>query len=140
MEAVLPSFDDEVLGDKEADKREVEGGVKDRKTAKGSEGQSKESNNEREEHWKEKTGMKLGKSMKCRPGAGKRREKVVAMERERFAKNLAVMAAGPRAERTDGEEKGGHGEDEEEGREEKARRERWAAIRRFIGGRVDEDE
>ncbi|KAL9100795.1 MAG: hypothetical protein Q9163_003875 [Psora crenata] len=33
-------------------------------------------------------------SLKSRPGAGKRKEKLMALERERFAKNMALMAAG----------------------------------------------
>ena len=134
LEAVLPSFEEEASVNKEVEGGDDEGGVKDGKTARDSTGQSKASKHEREEHWKERPGMKIGKSMKSRPGAGKRREKVVAMERERFAKNLAVMTAVGR----DGESN-----EEGEGREaeqEKARRERWAAIRRFIGGRVGEHE
>lgn len=42
------------------------------------------------------------KSMKSQPGAMKKREKVAAMERERFARNLAEMMAG-------GEQRGGGG-------------------------------
>ena len=34
------------------------------------------------------------KSLKSRPGAMKRKEKLMTAERERFAKNLALMAAG----------------------------------------------
>ena len=62
------------------------------------------------------------KSLKSRPGAGKKREKVLAAERERFARNLGLMAGG------DGE---GHGQGES------GSRERWAAIRRHIETNVE---
>lgn len=62
------------------------------------------------------------KSLKSRPGAGRKKERVVAMERERFARNLARMAAG-----RDGGVGGGGG-----GEEEGAGKGRWAAIRGFI--------
>lgn len=39
----------------------------------------------------------LKKSLKSRPGATKRREKVERMERERFGKNMALMVGGTAA-------------------------------------------
>ena len=53
-------------------------------------------------------------SLGSKRGAGKKKEKLVAMERERFARNLAEMAKGP----------GGSAE-------------RWAAVRGFVGRGVE---
>ncbi|TAQ87295.1 hypothetical protein B7494_g4396 [Chlorociboria aeruginascens] len=39
------------------------------------------------------------KSLKSRPGAMKKREKLERMERERFGKNMAILATGPESER-----------------------------------------
>ena len=75
------------------------------------------------------------KSLKSRPGAGKRKEKLVAAEMERFGRNMASMCAGS------GKVEGGGGyeasvvvaEGGQEGRDrEGSSKERWAAIRRFI--------
>ena len=61
------------------------------------------------------------KSLKSRPGAQKKKEKLVAMETERFRQNLAVMAAGSTKKgKDDGDGAGEVGE------------EKWAAIRHFI--------
>ena len=72
------------------------------------------------------------KSLKSRPGAGKRKEKLVGMEMERFGRNLAELAAG----RTSGVDREQPGVVETEGQEGSAvgsgSRERWAAIRGFI--------
>lgn len=68
------------------------------------------------------------KSLKSRPGAGRRKEKLVADERERFAKNLALMAAGSgtvSAGATPDVDMAGD-------RKEKGSADRWAAIRGFI--------
>lgn len=96
----------------------------------------------------ERRAKRLRKSLKSRPGAGKRREKVVQMERERFAKNLAVMAAGGSqvgagVGPVPGDEQGGQDQDEggaiiENDEQERARHERWAAIRQFVEGSVKE--
>ncbi len=72
------------------------------------------------------------KSLKSRPGAGKRKEKLVGMEMERFGKNLAELAAG-RTNVVDGDQPGVVGTESQEGSAaESASRERWAAIRGFI--------
>lgn len=75
------------------------------------------------------------KSLKSRPGAGKKKEKLVAMEMERFGKNMARMAAGssapnvaPRGEQEGGMGGGGDGNVVAKG----SSAERWAAIRGFI--------
>ena len=73
------------------------------------------------------------KSLKSRPGAGRKKDKLVAMERERFARNLAAMASGSGSRDAtvdggmvvEGQREGG---DETKGRSA----ERWAAIRGFI--------
>ena len=72
------------------------------------------------------------KSLKSRPGAGKRKEKLVGMEMERFGKNLAELAAG-RRNVVDGEQPVVIGTEGQEGRAVGvASREKWAAIRGFI--------
>ena len=72
------------------------------------------------------------KSLKSRPGAGKRKEKLVDMEMERFGRNLAELAAG-RANVVDGDQPGVVGsENQERGVVGSGSRERWAAIRGFI--------
>ncbi len=59
------------------------------------------------------------KSMKSRPGAMKKREKLEKMERERFGKNMAQLTAGtPAAKATEGQQS--------------ATASRWAALRGFI--------
>ena len=71
------------------------------------------------------------KSLKSRPGAGKKKEKLVAMEMERFKMNMALMAAGSMSTdpNNDGEVKrrDGGGNDNPG-----ATASRWAAIRGFI--------
>ncbi len=72
------------------------------------------------------------KSLKSRPGARKRKEKLVGMEMERFGKNLAELAAG-RSKVVDGDQPGVEGIESQEGSAVESRsRERWAAIRGFI--------
>ena len=72
------------------------------------------------------------KSLKSRPGAGKRKEKLVGMEMERFGKNLAELTAG-RTNVVDGDQPGVMGtESREGGAGGSGIRERWAAIRGFI--------
>ncbi len=65
------------------------------------------------------------KSMKSRPGATKRREKLEKMERERFGKNMAQLAAGS-----------AHTEDEDA--QKKATASRWAALRGFISQTMEQ--
>ncbi|KAL9125912.1 MAG: hypothetical protein Q9217_004947 [Psora testacea] len=100
-----------------------------------------------------RNGMKIKhKSLRSRPGAGKKKEKLVALERERFARNIALMAT--RAINPSGQEKGNGGDggsgtvmgkegemgverdnivsDSNEKGEGGTSKARWAAIRRFI--------
>ncbi|KAF6235245.1 hypothetical protein HO173_006439 [Letharia columbiana] len=77
------------------------------------------------------------RSLKSRPGAGKKKEKLVAMERERFAKNLAQMAAGRVSVPGPADADGGvmivDGREEGEGTKKgRGSADRWAAIRGFI--------
>lgn len=77
------------------------------------------------------------KSLKSQRGAGKKKEKIVAMERERFARNLAEMARGGDGKMAV-EGNGGEGEGEGEGKKvESGSAERWAAIRGFIRERME---
>ena len=75
--------------------------------------------------------MRLKKSLKSRPGAMKKREKVVKGERERFEKNLAGMLALGNA----GEQQ--EGEDTQDGG---AVMDRWKALRAHLEkGRTQTD-
>ena len=102
----------------------------------------------------EERGTKIRhKSLKSRPGAGKRKEKLVALERERFARNMAVMAQGTTkgeggaGEGTMGRRQGEEGDDvlknkgggDGEGPAYSSK-ERWAAIRRFIEQTMERKE
>lgn len=69
------------------------------------------------------------KSMKSRPGALKRREKVDKGERERFARNLAEMN-GKKAE-----ERGNNGVEVGDGL---GLHDRWAALRAFVSQTLEE--
>ena len=81
-------------------------------------------------------------SLTSRPGALRKKEKLVAMERERFARNLARMCAGCASSSSSSSFRNGRVEDGEMdveggdgGGEEGVRKgsaERWAAIRGFI--------
>ncbi|KAM0796899.1 ribosome biogenesis protein SLX9-domain-containing protein [Usnea florida] len=73
------------------------------------------------------------KSLRSRPGAGKKKEALVAMERERFAKNLAEMCAGSSSASQDAVASG-EGEGVVVGGvgAERGSADRWAAIRGFI--------
>lgn len=73
------------------------------------------------------------RSFKTRPGALKKKEKLVAMEMDRFKKNMALMAAGSTIRNQEsevGNEK--MSETHELERNQGGSRERWAAIRSFI--------
>ena len=77
-------------------------------------------------------GWKLQKSMKSKPGAMKKRAKVLEGERERFAKNLGVMCSKSGDGGVDAEgAKEGAGSEAKAGEGTSAR---WAAIRRFVEG------
>jgi hypothetical protein len=65
------------------------------------------------------------KSLKSRPGATKRREKLERMERERFGKNMAQLAAG--SAQAGGEEA-----------QKIATANRWAALRGFISQTLEQ--
>lgn len=65
------------------------------------------------------------KSLKSRPGATKRREKLERMERERFGKNMAQLAGGNA--HADGEEA-----------QKAATANRWAALRGFISQTLEQ--
>jgi Ribosome biogenesis protein SLX9 len=73
------------------------------------------------------------KSMKSRPGAMKRREKVDRGERERFARNLGEMA-GKGTRRTSGACRADEGEKGDQSRivASQSTGDRWAALRGFI--------
>jgi Ribosome biogenesis protein SLX9 len=72
------------------------------------------------------------KSMKSRPGAMKRREKIDLSERERFARNMAQMAASTAASNSEagitGQSKGPAA----------ATSQRWAALRGFIAQTLEQ--
>jgi hypothetical protein len=65
------------------------------------------------------------KSLKSRPGAMKRREKLDKMERERFGRNMAQLAAG--SAQVSGEEA-----------QKAATANRWAALRGFISQTLEQ--
>ena len=65
------------------------------------------------------------KSMKSRPGATKRREKLEKMEKERFGKNMAQLAAGSIVTASEGAQK-------------TATSNRWAALRGFISQTLEQ--
>lgn len=78
------------------------------------------------------------KSLKSQRGAGKKKEKIVAMERERFARNLAEMARGGGDGKMDVDENGGKEQGEREAEKVGGgSAERWAAIRAFIRERME---
>ena len=85
------------------------------------------------------------KSLRSRPGAGKRKEKLVAMEMERFGKNMALMSAGstkPEARKENGDTMAGiEGiQSQEEYATIGSSVERWAAIRAFIAQTMEQRE
>ena len=81
-------------------------------------------------------------SLQSRPGAGKRKEKLLRAERERFAKNLALMVAGSQkkdVEEDADREEGGASQRRERKHEptghpqqKDSLRARWAAIRAHV--------
>lgn len=74
------------------------------------------------------------RTMKSRPGAGKRKEKMERGERERFGRNMAVLTAVQETSATAVEgDKQGHGG-------ATATAGRWAALRGFIGQTLEVKE
>jgi len=74
-------------------------------------------------------------SLRSRPGAGKKKERLVAMERERLGKNMALMSTGATAlenRREAGKEEEMGGGNSGAAARERGSAERWAAIRGFI--------
>jgi hypothetical protein len=80
------------------------------------------------------------RGLKSRPGAMKKREKLERSERERFARNMAQLAAGVAKE--DKEEMQVEGQENGEGRGEQksATANRWAALRGFIEQTMEQKE
>lgn len=70
------------------------------------------------------------RSMKSRPGATKRKEKLEKAERERFAKNMAQLAGSSKPEMA--------GKRETE--LEQPAVNKWAALRAFISGTMEKKE
>jgi len=75
-----------------------------------------------------KEGKMVMKSLKTRPGSLLRKRKVEGRERERFERNLASMVVGMQSKQGGGEM--GEGKELEQ-------RERWEALRQFIGGTME---
>lgn len=81
------------------------------------------------------------RGLKSRPGAMKRREKLERSERERFAKNMAQLAAGVGEEsagemQIEGQE--GAGENPNASQQPNATASRWAALRGFISQTMEQ--
>ena len=78
------------------------------------------------------------KSLKSRPGATKRREKLEKMERERFGKNMAQLTGGAVADSTivTGNSAGEKGE----AAPLSSTASRWAALRGFISQTIEQKE
>lgn len=85
-----------------------------------------------------KDGKIRHKSLKSRPGATKRKEKLEKMERERFGRNLAQLTAGSGKE---GENVNGMAvEDEGAQSQTSSTATRWAALRGFILQTMEQKE
>jgi len=84
---------------------------------------------------REEEGKIRQKSLKSRPGATKRREKLERMERERFGKNMAQLAVGaaaaPQGNTVAEAEKGEEAQPSATGN-------RWAALRGFISQTMEQ--
>lgn len=79
------------------------------------------------------------KTLRHKPGAQKRRQKLEKVERDRFASNMAQMAGMPRAEQTDQtgqteqtEQTGQTGQTSQTDHQSDGTATRWAALRSFI--------
>ena len=70
------------------------------------------------------------KSLRSRPGAMKRKEKLERVEKERFQKNMAQMIAGQK----------GADQGSSEGAVAAPTSNRWAALRGFIEGTMEKNE
>lgn len=82
------------------------------------------------------------KSLKSKPGALKKREKLERAERERFGKNLAVLTTSIGAQNMDVESASGNtGANKESGAEPASTTSnRWAALRGFISQTLEQKE
>jgi hypothetical protein len=78
------------------------------------------------------------KSMRSRPGATKRREKLERMERERFGKNMAQLAAGSAQENTTSQTNAMQVEGSVS--QSSSTSSRWAALRGFIAQTMEQKE
>jgi hypothetical protein len=78
------------------------------------------------------------KSMRSRPGATKRREKLERMERERFGKNMAQLAAGSAQENTNSQTNAMQVEGSVS--QASSTSSRWAALRGFIAQTMEQKE
>ena len=81
------------------------------------------------------------KSMRSRPGATKRRERLERMERERFGKNMAQLVAGSAQENTNSATKRMQVEGAEDAQAQpNSTSRRWAALRGFISQTIEQKE
>ena len=85
------------------------------------------------------------KSMRSRPGATKRKEKLERMERERFGKNMAILVGLKGEGQVQGAGAGGMAVDGENESEKPAQTKnttssRWAALRGFISQTMEQKE
>ena len=83
-------------------------------------------------------GKMVMRSLKHRPGAMKRKERMAGRERERFSRNLAQMVGGASEDPVQGSR--GAGSDVIGGGQGVRQAEKWAALRKFIGGTMERDE
>lgn len=95
----------------------------------------------------ERAGKVRHKSLKSRPGALKKKEKIVKGEMERFGKSLAQLAAvresqevaGMEVEETRDREIIGEGEGERQKQVPPSTANRWAALRGFISATMEQN-
>ena len=81
------------------------------------------------------------KSMRSRPGATKRKEKLERMERERFGKNMAQLVTGNTQEYTNSTTKSMQVEGAESAQaQSNSTSSRWAALRGFISQTMEQKE
>lgn len=76
------------------------------------------------------------KSLKHRPGALKRKEKLDRLERDRFGKNMAQMVGGISDQKDEAARGGGDGDSGGGGGDTSAR---WSALRSFISQTMDQN-
>jgi hypothetical protein len=85
------------------------------------------------------------RSLKSRPGAGKRREKLEKMERERFGKNMAALTVGSSANTesapaTGAVDDAGNAPGTAQQQDTNPTASRWAALRGFISQTMEQKE